>query len=85
MQQPKYAPEEFERRGKDLYARHIAPLATPEQDGQFVAIDIESGSYEISPDDHEAIRRLLERTGDPQIWMARVGRRTAYRIGRRLL
>ena len=77
----RYSPEEFSRRGNEIYDRDIRPTLRPDDEYQFIAIDIESGSYEIDPDDFAATERLLARHSDAQIWLARVGQRAAYRIG----
>jgi hypothetical protein len=76
-----YSHEEFARRGQEIFERVIRTALRPEDDGKFVAIDIESGSYEIDRDDRAATERLLVRQPDAQIWLIRVGERTAYRIG----
>ena len=76
-----YSPEEFARRGQEIYDRDIRPVLRPEDEDQFVAIDIESGSYEMDRNDFAATERLLARYPDAQIWLARVGQRAAYRIG----
>jgi hypothetical protein len=80
---PLYSPEEFCRRAKEIYDREVAPILRPEDDNQFVAIDIQSGDYEIAGDDFTATERLLTRHSDAQIWLARVGQPAAYRIGGR--
>ena len=79
--QPRYAPEEFARRGEEIYGRTIGPGTRPEDAGHFVAIDIESGDFEIDEDDYDATERLLSRKPAAQIWMMRVGEKTAYQIG----
>jgi hypothetical protein len=76
-----YSPEEFSRRGQEIYDRDVHPALRPEDEDKFVAIDIESGSYEIDRDDFTATERLLARQPHAQIWLARVGQRAAYRIG----
>jgi hypothetical protein len=81
--QSRYGPEEIARRGKDIYERRIRPVLRPEDDAQFVAIDVDSGNYEKDGDDFQATERLLARHPDAQIWLERVGRRAAYRIGGR--
>ncbi len=48
-----------------------------------MAIDIESGNYEVDRDDFAATERLLARCPDAQIWLARVGQPAAYRMGGR--
>lgn len=80
-----YSPEEFSRRGQEIYDRDIRPNLGPDDIDQFIAIDIESGSYEIAPDDFAATERLLAKQPAAQIWLARVGQRAAYRIGGGLL
>lgn len=80
----RYSPQEFARRVKEIYERVIRPALRPEDEDRFVAIDIESGSYEIDRDDFAATERLLARHSYGQIWLARVGQRAAYRIGGRL-
>ncbi len=78
---PRYNFEEFSQRGKEINDRDIRPALRPDDQDRFVAIDIESGNYEIDRDDFAATERLLARHPDAQIWLARVGQRAAYRIG----
>jgi hypothetical protein len=85
MPQPRYSKEEFARRGNALYEQEIRPHLTAEDDGKFVAIDIETGGHEIDPDDYIATERLLDRLPDAQIWLMRVGHRAAHHIGGRPL
>ena len=42
---------------------------------------METGDYEIDRDDDTATERLLSRQPHAQIWLLRVGQRTAYRLG----
>lgn len=81
--QPRYTKDEFARRGQEIYEREIRPQLKPDAEGKFVAIDIETGSYEIDPDDYTATERLLARNPAAQIWLVRAGDRAAYRIGPR--
>ena len=76
-----YSPEEFSRRGQEIYDRDIRPNIRADDKDQFVAIDIESGSYEIDKNDFAATEHLLANHPDAQIWLSRVGQRAAYRIG----
>ncbi|MGH7964728.1 MAG: hypothetical protein ACRERD_23430 [Candidatus Binatia bacterium] len=78
---PRYSKEEFARRGQEIYDRDIRPRVEPSSEGKFVAIDIETGAYEIDADDYIATERLLARKPDAQIWLLRVGHRAAYRVG----
>jgi hypothetical protein len=79
---PRYSKEEFARRGREIYQREIHPRLLPEDEGKFIAIDIDTGNYEIDADDYTAVERLLTRIPDAQSWLIRVGDRAAYRTGR---
>jgi hypothetical protein len=81
VRQPRYSKEEFARRGDEIYNRDIRPLAEADNKGKFVAIDIETGAWEMDADDYTATERLLSQLPDAQIWLVRVGHRAAYRIG----
>ena len=59
--------------GGDLFDRRVRPALRPEDDGKFVAIDIETGAYEIEADELAACDRLRNRIPDAQIWLVRVG------------
>lgn len=80
---PRFEPAEFSQRGDDILQRVVRPAVQPEQENQFVAIDIESEQFEVDIDDYTASERLLKRVPDAQIWIARIGHRAAYRIGGR--
>ena len=67
-------------RGKQIYADVVLPKTTTDDEGKFVAIDVDSGEYELDRDDDTAIDRLLDRLPKAHIWLARVGHRTAYRM-----
>jgi hypothetical protein len=78
---PRYDSKEYARRGKEMYDRNVKPTLLPEDHNKFVAIDIESGVFEIDPDDFTASESLLARCPDAQIWIERAGHRAAYRFG----
>jgi len=79
--QPRYSREETARRGQEIYERDIRPRVEAASRGEFVAIDIETGGYALDKDDYTATEKLLARHPQAQIWLARVGQATAYRIG----
>ena len=81
--QPRYSKEEHSRRGQEVYEREVLPRLKPEDDGKFVAIDIDTAAYEADSDDYTATERLLSHKPDAQIWLVRVGHRAAYSIGGR--
>jgi len=80
---PRDSREEFARRGDALYDREVGPFVGSDDEGKFVAIDIETGAYEIDRDELVASDRLLARKVDAQIWTRRVGSRYARRFGPR--
>jgi len=79
----RYSKEEFARRGDAIYERDVRPHLKPEDDGKFVAIDIESGAYEMDEDEMAADDRLHARLPQAQVWMVRVGSRYVHRFGGR--
>lgn len=78
---PRYSKEEFARRGNEIYERDIHPRLGAEDEGRFVAIDIETGAYEIDTDEIVASDRLLARKPEAQIWFRLVGSRHTRRFG----
>lgn len=49
--------------------------------GKIVAIDIETGAFEVAKDSLTASDRLLEKYPDAQIRFVRIGHRAVHRIG----
>jgi hypothetical protein len=72
---PRYSKEEFARRGNEIYERDLKPRFSVEDDGKFVAIDIETGAYEIDADEIAASDRLLARYPQAQVWLRLIGAR----------
>lgn len=81
--QPRYGKEEFARRGDAIYDGEIRPSVEPGNEGKFVAIDIETGTYEVDADELAASDHLLARVPDAQIWLKRIGSRYVRRFGPR--
>ena len=79
--QPRYSKEEFARRGDEIYEHDICPHLEVDSTGKFVAIDIDTGAYEIDTDELMASDRLLARYSDAQVWLRRVGSRYTRRFG----
>jgi len=65
--------EEHARRGMDLYARQIRPQVEAGNKGKIVAIDIDSGAFEVDEEELTACERLLARYPEAQIWCERIG------------
>jgi hypothetical protein len=81
--QRRYSKEEFARRGDAIYENDIRPQLKPGDKGKFLAIDIETGAYELAADELKACDKLRARIPDAQIWMVRVGSRAVHRFGGR--
>jgi hypothetical protein len=78
---PRYSKEEFADRGQEIYERDIRPLVEDEHRGRIVAIDIETGAFEIADDVLTASDRLFAQRPDAQPWTVRIGSPAVYRIG----
>src|SRR6266852_2015782 len=73
--------DELARLGGDIFDRHVRPALRPEDDGKFVAIDVETGGYVIDEDDYAAVARLRSRQPAADIWLMQAGYPTTYRMG----
>jgi hypothetical protein len=82
---PRYSKEEFARRGDELYETQIRPQVEEGNHGKIVAIDIETGAFELAINTMTAIKRLYERFPDAQPWVVRIGYRAVHRFGSRSL
>lgn len=79
--QPRYSKEEFARRGDEIYEHELRSIPEKGNEGKFVAIDIETGTYEVAADELAASDRLLARVPNAQIWLRRIGSRYARHFG----
>lgn len=52
--------EEFAKRGEEIYERDILPRLDPGDQGKAVAIEVETGDYEIDKNEVVATHRLRE-------------------------
>jgi hypothetical protein len=86
VRQPRYTKEEHARLGTEIYEQRIRPQVEQGNQGRIVAIDVETGEFEIADQTLEASDRLLARCPDAQIWFVRVGHPGVHRfgLGRRL-
>ena len=85
IRQLSYPIEELARRGDEIYARAIRPMVERGNEGRIVAIDVDTGDFEMGEDELAASDPLLERHPDAQIWFVRVGFPTVHRIGAQML
>ncbi len=73
--------DELAELGAAVFERQVAPRLTPDDTGNFVAVDRNAGEYEIDPDDYAAVMRLLARLPAADVWLMRAGYPTAHRMG----
>lgn len=81
--QPRYSMEEHARRGTELYEQQIRPQVESGNHGKIVAIDIESGDFELGENMLAPCEQLLARRPDAQIWCVRIGYRGVHHFGPR--
>jgi hypothetical protein len=81
IQQLRYSKEEFARLGNEIYTTQVRSQVEEGNHGKIVAIDIETGAFELANDTIAASDRLLERYPDAQIWCVRIGYRGVHRFG----
>ena len=83
LHHPRYSKEEFAQLGDLLYQTQIRPQIEAGNQGKVVAIDLETGDFEVDAREIAACNRLEERHPDAQIWIVRVGSRHVRRFGGR--
>jgi hypothetical protein len=80
-QQLRYSKEEFAQRGNEIYESQVRPQVEQGNHGKIVAIDIETGAFELADNTIIASDKLLERYPDAQIWRVRIGHKAVHRFG----
>jgi hypothetical protein len=85
IRQPRYSKEEFAQRGDQIYQNEIRQKVEADNHGKIVAIDIETGDFEVAESPMLAVDRLYERKPDAQPWVIRIGHRAVFRFGSRSL
>ena len=81
VRKPRYSKEEFARRGQVLYEQQVRPQVEEGNRGRIVAIDIETGEFEVADDPLAASDQLFARCPDAQPWLVRIGHRALHRFG----
>lgn len=85
VRQRRYPKEELAQRGQALYEAGIRQQVEVGNEGKIVAIDIETGDFEVDETVIGATDRLFERQPDAQPWTLRVGHSAVYHFGSRSL
>lgn len=73
VRQRRYPKDEFARRGNEIYETHVRPKVETDNRGKYVAIDIETGEWEMDASERAAGDRLRQRVPDAQTWIMRIG------------
>ena len=81
MSNSKYPIEEIARRGDEIYDPSIRAEVEGKHDGQVVAIDVDTGRYELGEMGWVAAEPLLAQNPDAQIWLVHVGDRAYHHFG----
>ena len=81
VQHPRYPKEEVAQRGHQLYESQIRDRIQAENYGEIVAINLETGDFEIAIDSLTAAKQLLIRYPTAQIFCIRIGHLAVHRIG----
>jgi len=78
---PCYSMDEHSRRGSDVYEQQVRAMVEAGNHGRIVALDVDTGAYEVAEDSLTASKRLLARIPDAQIWCVRIGHPAVHRFG----
>ena len=81
---PRYSKEEFAQHGDEIYDSQIRSQVEVADRGKIVAIDIDTGAFEVDASEIVACARLEAHHPDAQIWIVRVGSRHVRRFGGRI-
>ena len=74
--------EETARLGDEIYGRDIKAQVEARHDGEYVAIDVDSGRWAIAESELAASDLLLAQSPDAiDVWLLRVGYRAVASIG----
>jgi hypothetical protein len=84
MIKPRYSREEVAELGEAAFERDVAGKLSGQDLRNFVAIDVNTGAFEVDPDEGRAIGRLLDRHPGTQFWLRRVGSSIAHSFGPRI-
>ena len=84
MTRPHSDRAESANRGHQIYER-IRPQVEESHRGEVVAIDLDTGEYEVASDIVTAAHRLRERCPKTRTWFVRIGHEALYRFGPRSL
>jgi hypothetical protein len=77
----RYTLEELDNLAKDIFEQRVQPALGAKDEGKFIAIDVDTGNYEIDEDDFTAVARLRSQIPAAEVWLMRAGYPATCRIG----
>lgn len=83
VSQSRYSADETVRRSEEVYRQRLRAQVESEHRGRYIAIDIDTGDYELGDDYHAAAQTLMARKPDATIGVLRVGHSAVGRMGGR--
>ena len=81
MHQTTLSKEEITQRGEQIYEQQIRSRVENEFDGKIIAINIETGEYDIDDYSLLAADRLRARIPDAVVYAKRIGYDAVYALG----
>jgi hypothetical protein len=81
VREPRYSKQEFAQRGHEIYNSQVRSQVEEGNHGRIVAIDIETGAFEVADNTLTATKQLLNRYSDAQILCIRIGHPAVHRFG----
>lgn len=73
--------DEIMRRAWAVYYQHRSEIETDENIGKLVAVEVQTGDYEVADQSPEVLLRLRTRHTDPACGLIRIGYKQAYKRG----
>ena len=74
--------DEIARLGDEIYERDVRKQVAADHDGEYVAIDVESGKWAVADELLAARERLREKQPEAiDVWLLRVGYRAVGSLG----
>ena len=79
--EPHYSKEEHARRGAQVYEEEVRRKVEKGNEGRIVALDVDTGAFEVADDLLAASEGLLACHPAAQTWFVRIGHRGVHRFG----
>lgn len=78
--------QELNRLGKQIYENRVRALVEPEYDGQYVAIQVDTGDYAVGKSTAEATRALRELVSiNGRGFLRKIGNEPEYDLAARIM